>query len=172
MPGSIPDFEQLLLFKVEIEFRAVGNLETFWQSQPYRLLRKPVNQYPSKQCSRYEIALIGKPVETQRTAACQIEMVQHLRDVHRSPLARVSKGNPKNPVPKLVVFRFREEGHSVYLLHTERTRNVLQHRKTRHPKVAREDFSHKARAFGFSEPCRDRLMCTVVHISHLDSFRC
>src|SRR6266403_3606515 len=106
-PGSIHDFEQLLLFKVEVEFRAVGNLETFWQSQPYRLLRKPVNQYPSKQCPRHEIALIGKLVETQRTAACQIEMVQHLRDVHRSPLARVSRGNPKNPVPKLVVFRFR-----------------------------------------------------------------
>ncbi len=112
-------FEQLLPFKVEVEFRAVGNLETFWQSQPYGLLREPVNQYPSKQCSRYQIALIGKFVETQRTAACQIEMVQHLRDVHRSPLARVSRSNSKNSVPKLVVFCFCEEGHSVYLLHTE-----------------------------------------------------
>src|SRR5258707_15104912 len=81
MPGCIHDFEQLLFFKVEVEFRAVGNLETFWQSQPYGLLREPVNQYPSKQCSRYQIALIGKFVETQGTAACQIEMVQHLRDL-------------------------------------------------------------------------------------------
>src|SRR6266446_10452120 len=108
---------------------------------------------------------------SQRTAARQIEMVQHLRDVHRSPLARAIRSNPEKPVPKLVVFRFREEGHSVYLLHTERTRNVLQHRETRHPGVARKDFSHKGRAFGFSEPCRDRLMCTVVHISQLGSFR-
>src|ERR1700751_3650720 len=171
MPRSIHDFEQLLLFKVEIEFRSVGNLETFWQSQPYGLLREPVNQYPSKQCSRYEVALIGKFVETKRTAACQIEMVQHLRDVHRSPLARISRSSPKNPVPKLVVYGFRKESHSVYLLHTERTWNVLQHRKTRHPKVAREDFSPKNRAFGVSEPGPDRLVCTVVHITRLGSFR-
>jgi len=48
MPGSIHDFEQLLLFKVEVEFRAAGNLETFWQSQSYGLFREPVNQNPSK----------------------------------------------------------------------------------------------------------------------------
>src|SRR6266436_3261485 len=119
MPGCIHDFEQLLFFKVEVEFRAVGNLETFWQSQPYGLLREPVNQYPTKQCSRYEVALIGKIVETKRTAACQIEMVQRLRDVHRSPSARASRSNSENPVPKLVVFCFCEEGHSVCLLHTE-----------------------------------------------------
>src|SRR6266851_5393038 len=119
MPRCIHDFEQLLLFKVDVEFRAVGNLEIFWQSQSHGLFREPVHQNPSKQCSRYEIALTRKFVESQRTAACQIEMVQHLRDVHRSPLARVSRSNSKNSVPKLVVFCFCEEGHSVYLLHTE-----------------------------------------------------
>src|ERR1700758_4230112 len=138
MPRSVHDFEQLLLFKVELEFRAVGNLETFWQSQSYGLFREPVHQNPSKQWSRYEIALIRKFVESRRTAACQIEMVQHLRHVHRSPLAWISRSDSKNSVPKLIVFCFCEEGHSVYLLHTEKTRNVLQHRKTRHPKVARE----------------------------------
>jgi hypothetical protein len=42
MLGSIRDFEQLVLFKVEIEFRVMGNLETSGQSQFYRLLRKPI----------------------------------------------------------------------------------------------------------------------------------
>src|SRR4029077_2993028 len=171
LPGSIHDFEELLLFKVEIEFRPVGNLETFWQSQSYGLLREPVNQYPSKQCSRYEIALIGKFVESQRTAACQIEMVQHLGNVHRSPLPRVSRSNPENPVPKLIVFRFREEGLSVYLLHTEITRNVLQHRDARHPDVAREQLSDKICPFGFAWLRGDRLRCTIAHIRQLYSLR-
>src|SRR5271169_5931757 len=171
LPGSIHDFEQLLLFKVEIEFRPVGNLETFWQSQSYGLFREPVNQNPTKYCSRYEIALIWKCVEAERTATRQVKVMQHLGDAHGSPLARVSRSNPENLVPKLAVFRFREEGHSVYLLHPEQAWNVFQHRETRHPKVAREGFSHKIRAFGFSEPCRDRLICSVVHIRRLRLFR-
>src|SRR5258707_13277361 len=60
LPGSIHDFEQLLLVKVEIELRPVGNLETFSQSQSYGLFREPVNQNPTKYCSEYEIAFIWK----------------------------------------------------------------------------------------------------------------
>ena len=96
--------------------------------------------------------------------------MQRLGDVHRSPLPRVSGSNPQDPVPKLVMFRFREEGHPVYLLYAEGTRNVLQYRETRHPEIAGEDFSDKIRAFCFSEPRRDRLMRTVVHIGQLGSF--
>src|SRR5271163_3119509 len=101
MPRCIHDFEQLLLFKVEVEFRAVGNLETFWQAQSYGLFREPVHQNPSKQRSRYDIALIRQLVEPQRTAACQIEMVQHLRDVHRPPLSLVRRSDPEDSVLKL-----------------------------------------------------------------------
>ena len=68
MPGSIHDFEQLLLFKVEVELRAVGYLEALRQVQPYGLFREPVHQNPSKQRSRQEIALIRKFVEAECTA--------------------------------------------------------------------------------------------------------
>jgi hypothetical protein len=76
--------------------------------------------------------------------------VRKVEICRQTPLPRVSRSNPESPVPKLAVFRFREEGHSVYLLHTERTRNVLQHRKTRHPQVAREQLSGKICHFGFA----------------------
>ena len=58
--------------------------------------------------------------------------------LHCSPLSWVLRSDPENSVPKVVAHCVREEGHTVYLLHTKRARYILQHRKTRHPKVARE----------------------------------
>jgi hypothetical protein len=138
MPRSLKDFEQLLLLKLEVKSGALGNLEALWQSKPYRLFGEPVDENPPKRRSRYEIALIRKFVEAKRSAARQVKVMQHLGDAHRSPLARISWSDPKNPVPELVMFGFCEEGHSVYLLHAEGTWKVPQHRKTRHPEVARE----------------------------------
>jgi len=42
-PGSIQDFKELLFFEVKVELRVARNLESFWQSQTYRLLGKPVD---------------------------------------------------------------------------------------------------------------------------------
>jgi len=36
--------------------------------------------------SRDKLALVRKCVETERTAACEIEVMQHLGDVHRPEL--------------------------------------------------------------------------------------
>ena len=68
LPCGIDNLEQLLLFKVEVELRAVGYLETLRQAQAYGLFREPVHQNPSKQCSRQEIALIRKLVEAKCAA--------------------------------------------------------------------------------------------------------
>jgi hypothetical protein len=58
MPYGIHDFQVLLLFEFEIKLRAMGNLETLGQPQPDRLFREPVDENPSKYCSRDKVALV------------------------------------------------------------------------------------------------------------------
>src|SRR5579859_1355070 len=69
LPGGIQDFQQLLLFEVKVKLGVVGNLETLRQPQPDRLFREPVNENPSKYCSRDKVTFVRKRVETERTAA-------------------------------------------------------------------------------------------------------
>ena len=150
MPRSIEDFEQLLLFEVEVKLCVVGNLEAFWQSQPHRLPRKPVNQNPSEHCPRYEIALIWKCVEAKRTATRQIEVMQHLADVHRSPPARVRRSNPENRVPKLVALCFCEERQAVYWI-VVAVGTAVTRRPPHRPVLAR--LTHKMWASTFHAIC-------------------
>src|SRR4029077_15766974 len=44
MPSGIENFQELLFFDVKVKLCGVRNLEAFRQSQPHRLLWKPINQ--------------------------------------------------------------------------------------------------------------------------------
>src|ERR1700752_772091 len=145
------NLEQLLLFELEVKCCVVRDLESLRKAQSHWLLGIPVHENPSKDRARYEIALVWKVIETKRATTGQVEVMQHLCDGHRSPLPWIRWCDPENPVPKLVEFFFGEERVPVHLLHSEVAWNVFQHRKARHPKVARERLSDEARGFRFRE---------------------
>src|ERR1700758_4576176 len=89
--------------------------------------------------------------------------MQHLCDGHRSPLPWIRRCDPENPVSKLVEFFFGEERVPLHLLHSEVAWNVFQHRKARHPKVARERLPEEARGFRVRELYWDRFLWAIAH---------
>src|ERR1700733_3660306 len=128
MPGALQNFKQLRLFEGEVKCCAGIDLESLRKAQPHRLLRKPVHKNPSKHRARYEIALVWKILETKRATTGQVEVMQHLRDGHCSPLPRIRWFDANNPAPKLIAFFFGEESVPIHLLHSERAWNVFRNR--------------------------------------------
>jgi len=105
-----------------------GILNPFGRRNPTGCSGLPVHQNPSKDCARYKIALVWNVIKTKRATTGQVEVMQHLRDRHRSPLPWIRWCDPGNPAPKLVEFFFGEERIPVHLLHLEVAWNVFQYR--------------------------------------------